>query len=57
MKRAVLHRDFGVTTRARLGIGIHAALAVAMVAAYLLLDLPSDWSRPGLLAVLDARWP
>jgi len=52
MKRAVLHRDFGVTTRARLGIGVHAALAVAMVAAYLLVDLPSDWSRPGLLAVL-----
>jgi hypothetical protein len=54
MKRAVFHRHLGVTIRARLGIGLHTAAAVAMVPAYLLLGLPADWSQPGLLAVLVA---
>jgi hypothetical protein len=54
MKRAVLHRHLGVTTRARLGLGIHAAASLGLVPAYLLLAPTADWSRPGLLAVLAA---
>ena len=54
MKRAVIHRHLGVTTRARLGIGLHATAAAALIPAFLLLGLPADWSHPGLLAVLVA---
>ena len=54
MKRAVKHRDLGVTTRARAGLAVHAAAALALIPAYLLLAPDSDWSDPGLLAVLAA---
>ena len=54
MKRAVKHRDLGVTTRARTGLAVHAAAALALVPAYLFLAPDSDWSNPGLLAVLAA---
>ena len=54
MKRAVKHRDLGVTTRARAGLAVHAAAALALIPAYLLLAPDSDWSDPGLLAVLGA---
>ena len=54
MKRAVKHRDLGVTTRARAGLAVHAAAALALVPAYLFLAPDSDWSNPGLLAVLAA---
>ena len=51
MKRAVKHRDLGVTTRARAGLAVHAAAALALIPAYILLAPDSDWSDPGLLAV------
>lgn len=54
MKRAVKHRDLGVTTRARAGLAVHAAAALALIPAYILLAPDSDWSDPGLLAVLAA---
>ncbi|MET0771400.1 MAG: HD domain-containing phosphohydrolase, partial [Solirubrobacteraceae bacterium] len=48
------HRDLGVTTRARAGLAVHAAAALALIPAYILLAPDSDWSDPGLLAVLAA---
>jgi hypothetical protein len=54
MNRAVMPRDFGVTTRARLGLALHATASLALVPAYLYLAPPSVWTKPGLLAVLAA---
>ena len=54
MKRAVNHRDLGVTTRARAGLAIHAAASLALIPAYLFLAPDSVWLNPGLLAVLAA---
>src|SRR5215218_11127467 len=43
-----------LTVRERVGLGLHACAALALVPAYALLAPASDWSRPGLLAVLLA---
>ena len=52
MNRAVKHRDFAVTTRARAGLAVHATASLALIPAFLLLAPASDWTNPGLLAVL-----
>ena len=54
MNRAVPHRDLGVTTRARVGLALHAAAIAALVPAYVGLAPEAAWSRTGLLAVLAA---
>jgi hypothetical protein len=54
MKHAVTHRDLGVTTHARLGLGLHAALVAALVPAYLTLRPAAAWGDSVLLAVLAA---
>jgi hypothetical protein len=43
-----------LTMRERVGVGLHACAALALVPAYALLAPASDWSRPELLAVLLA---
>src|SRR5215210_3273410 len=43
-----------LTVRERVGVGLHACAALALVPAFALLAPASDWSRPGLLAVLLA---
>jgi hypothetical protein len=52
MNRAVHLRDFGVTARARLGLAIHATLALALIPAHLYLAPASNWSEPLLLVLL-----
>ena len=54
MKRAVPHRHLGVSTRARLGLGLHSAAVLALVPAYGVLAPAAEWSQTGLLAVLAA---
>jgi len=45
MKRAVKHRDLGVTTRARAGLAVHTAAALALIPAYLVIAPDSPGAR------------
>ena len=54
MKGAVPHRHLGVTTRARLGLGLHVVAVAALVPAYLALRPTAVWGDSLLLAVLAA---